>query len=321
VGSNPGDPAYGGPGYSGIQPGYGGSGAPGPSAGGAGYAPGPGGFGGPGASGTPGYDPPTDPGFARAGGSGQEDGFRTPGPIPSARPAFDPAEFGSRGRAAPSTGRSDWPLTQRTGEGSYAGYGADDTATTLSFSLDPLNAPLPEPASAPPIPARPAPSPVPEPVNNGRRYDSTRPAVAADESDGDLLIFSQTPRSAWFTLPDDLKDATADTTPAWGRVADDGWRAAGHVAHPSVGADTGAGLPRRVPQANLVPGSVQSPPRQARIVRDAESIAAHTSGYFRGWRRGQEIGGFAVGQRDRAAWEFNRDQRAREAADHRARMS
>jgi hypothetical protein len=88
-----------------------------------------------------------------------------------------------------------------------------------------------------------------------------------------------------------------------------------------VGADTGAGLPRRVPKANLVPGSVQSPPRQLRIVRDAESIAAHTTGYFRGWRRGQEIGGFAVGQRDRAAWEFNRDQRAAAESGDRARLS
>ena len=51
------------------------------------------------------------------------------------------------------------------------------------------------------------------------------------------------------------------------------------------------------------------------------SIAQHTSGYFRGWKRGQEIGGFAVGQRDRAAWEFNREQRAREATDQRARLS
>jgi len=97
--------------------------------------------------------------------------------------------------------------------------------------------------------------------------------------------------------------------------------AGANVLDGAAGADTMAGLPRRVPQANLVPGSAQPPPRQLRIVRDAQSIAAHTEGYFRGWRRGQEIGGFAVGQRDRAAWEFNRDQRAREGVDQRARLS
>ena len=30
---------------------------------------------------------------------------------------------------------------------------------------------------------------------------------------------------------------------------------------------------------------------------DASSIAAHTSGYFRGYRRGQEVGGYSVGGR------------------------
>jgi hypothetical protein len=138
-------------------------------------------------------------------------------------------------------------------------------------------------------------------------------------SDGDLLIFAETPKSAWFTFPEDLD--LAEEQPTWGRLADDGWRAAEQVARPAVGADTMAGLPRRVPQANLVPGSAHPPAPQSRIVRDAESIAAHTSGYFRGWRRGQEIGGYAVGQRDRAAWEFNRDQRARDGLDQPARLA
>jgi hypothetical protein len=142
-------------------------------------------------------------------------------------------------------------------------------------------------------------------------------------SDGDLLIFSDLPEpTAWFTQAEE--QVIAEEPRSWGRLADDGWRAAGQLNHPSVGIETNAGLPRRVPQANLVPGSAQ-PQRSLRIVRDARSIAAHTEGYFRGWRRGQEIGAFAIGQRDRAAWEFNRDQRAREseyvAHNQRARLS
>ncbi|HEX6871438.1 MAG TPA: transposase, partial [Micromonosporaceae bacterium] len=137
--------------------------------------------------------------------------------------------------------------------------------------------------------------------------------------DGDLLIFSQAARTAWFTEEDEANQGGGQGN--WGQLADDGWRAAEQVADPTVGAQTLAGLPRRVPQANLVPGSAATPQRQLRIVRDPQSIAAHTEGYFRGWRRGQQIGGFAVGQRDRAAWEFNRDQRARDAADPRARLS
>ena len=46
-----------------------------------------------------------------------------------------------------------------------------------------------------------------------------------------------------------------------------------------------------------MPGSPLREERPLRIVRDAASIAAHTTGYFRGWRRGQEIGGYAIGGR------------------------
>jgi len=137
------------------------------------------------------------------------------------------------------------------------------------------------------------------------------PSVGAAESDGDLLIFSQT-RSAWFTHLDATVEEVERETTVWESMADEGWRAAEQAARPAVGAETMAGLPRRVPQANLVPGTAPSAPRPLRIIRDAQSIAAHTTGYFRGWRRGQEIGGFAVGQRDRGAWEFNRDQRGRD---------
>jgi hypothetical protein len=48
-----------------------------------------------------------------------------------------------------------------------------------------------------------------------------------------------------------------------------------------------------------------------RVVRDPATIAAHTSGYFDGWRRGQEVGGYPVGTRQgrraAGAWEFRRD--------------
>jgi len=43
---------------------------------------------------------------------------------------------------------------------------------------------------------------------------------------------------------------------SWTSPADEGWRAAQVVASPAAGETTQAGLPRRVPRANLVPGSV-----------------------------------------------------------------
>lgn len=128
------------------------------------------------------------------------------------------------------------------------------------------------------------------------------PPVSADDDDN-LLIFAQT-RSAWFSGEDDAE---------WSSRMDAGWRAAEQAASkPAVGDRTGAGLPRRVPRANLVPGSPPTINRQLRVVRDPSSIAAHTSGYFNGWRRGQEVGGvggYPLGNRQQSAgaWDFTRD--------------
>jgi len=137
----------------------------------------------------------------------------------------------------------------------------------------------------------------------GRRAAAEQP-VADDEGDGDLLIFAQA-KSAWFV-------GHGEEEPDWDSIADFGWQtAAERTTRPAVGAETSAGLPRRVPQANLLPGSPLTADRPLRIVRDAASIAAHTSGYFRGWRRGQEINGYAVGGRpgreSAGGWDFSRD--------------
>ncbi|GIG85689.1 hypothetical protein Pen02_06250 [Plantactinospora endophytica] len=136
-----------------------------------------------------------------------------------------------------------------------------------------------------------------------RGVEPSAPPVS-DEGDGDLLIFGAV-RSAWFTGQSEEDEIE------WASKADSGWQAAQQAAKPSVGASTNAGLPKRVPQANLVPGSPLRDERPLRIVRDAARIAEHTTGYFRGWRRGQEIGGYAVGGRPgreaAGGWDFSRD--------------
>jgi hypothetical protein len=217
---------------------------------------------------TPQVTRPTAPGGTYRGG-GWEERF---GPAPGDGPVRGAADSAPR-----------FPGTPRE-----QSYGPD----TLSFSIDPLTAPLDQPGDA----------------------AAGRPAAATSSAapDEDLLIFSEA-NSVWFTSSD------ADTQVTWTNLAsDDGWRAAEQLSDPNMGPETGAGLPRRVPQANLVPGSATAPTRMPRVSRDPQSIAAHTDSYFRGWRRGQEVGGFAVGQRDRGAWEFNRELRARQGA---ARLS
>jgi hypothetical protein len=143
----------------------------------------------------------------------------------------------------------------------------------------------------------------------GRDQRDSEPV--GEEGDGDLLIFAQA-RSAWFT--GNLEPAE-DTALSWNNPADLGWQAAERATRPVLGDETSAGLPRRVPQANLVPGSPLPPPtddeRSLRIVRDPAAMAAHTTGYFRGSRRGEEVRGFAVGGRpgreEAGGWDFSRD--------------
>ncbi|WP_179803045.1 transposase [Micromonospora purpureochromogenes] len=152
---------------------------------------------------------------------------------------------------------------------------------------------------------RPAPERRPEPAERRPAPMEHRPPPISDEGDGDLLIFAQA-RSAWF-----VGHSEEESELDWATTADTGWQAAEQAARPAVGAETSAGLPKRVPQANLVPGSPLREERPLRIVRDAASLAENTTGYFRGWRRGQEIGGFAVGGRpgreSAGGWDFSRD--------------
>ena len=56
--------------------------------------------------------------------------------------------------------------------------------------------------------------------------------------------------------PQGAQTAPPATQGSWTSPADEGWRAAQAVATPTAGETTQAGLPRRVPRANLVPGSV-----------------------------------------------------------------
>jgi hypothetical protein len=146
------------------------------------------------------------------------------------------------------------------------------------------------------------------------------PVPAAGGDDGDLLIFAAA-RSAWFTDYD--TEQVAQTDLSWG-ANDVGWRAAEQASRPTITDETTSGLPRRVPQQNLVPGSPISPPeseRPLRIVRDAASIAAHTNGYFSGWRRGQQQGGYSVGGRpgreSAGGWDFARDGGGNEESEER----
>jgi signal transduction histidine kinase len=81
----------------------------------------------------------------------------------------------------------------------------------------------------------------------------------------------------------------------WTSPADEGWRAAEAVHEPSSGGITSAGLPKRVPQANLVPGAVGSTAEPSSATTPVRSAAA-TRDRFASFQRGVREGRAAASQ-------------------------
>jgi signal transduction histidine kinase len=118
------------------------------------------------------------------------------------------------------------------------------------------------------------------------------PAVGAPQ-DQRLPIFDSL-ESDWFRRsgkPAGPGTATATATvtqPSWNSPADEGYRAARVAATPAAGENTTAGLPKRVPRANLVPGSVggggSEETESAPPVRSADTIRNRMASFQRGVR-------------------------------------
>ena len=76
----------------------------------------------------------------------------------------------------------------------------------------------------------------------------------------------------------------------WTSPADDGWRAAEVASAPSSSGITSAGLPKRVPKANLVPGTAGSEPAAAAAAPAPARSAAATRERFANFQRGIKEG-------------------------------
>jgi hypothetical protein len=82
--------------------------------------------------------------------------------------------------------------------------------------------------------------------------------------------------------------AAQPSAPSWISPADEGWRAAEVVASPAAGETTQAGLPKRVPRANLVPGSVGGTEAEAEApARSADAVRTRMASFQRGVREGR----------------------------------
>jgi signal transduction histidine kinase len=84
----------------------------------------------------------------------------------------------------------------------------------------------------------------------------------------------------------------ATTSEEWRTPADSGWSAAAAATQPPMAGSTRSGLPKRVPQAQYVPGGVEaSSGTPANQRRSPDEVRGLLSAYHRGVQRGREHGG------------------------------
>ncbi|MEU8362937.1 nitrate- and nitrite sensing domain-containing protein [Nonomuraea sp. NPDC048882] len=237
-----------------------------------------------------------DTGPARRPGPRQDDNAQgTPGP------AFgtfgsDPGRPGAGGFTADTDGGSYRRQQGTFDSGSYPSYPGAGSPRSGSGAFQ-----------TPP----PAPSYSTNDVRGPGRTPSVDMSPMEQEQEEYLPIFASV-ESAWFRRPPaetpPQPAGTGEATPAqavpsgeeaWRTAADAGWRAAAAASEPSLGGVTAAGLPKRTPKANLVPGTAsrpaqaQQPQRQAPAPPvSADRMRSRMAGYQQGVRRArQEVHG------------------------------
>ncbi|MGN9906185.1 nitrate- and nitrite sensing domain-containing protein [Phytohabitans sp. LJ34] len=169
---------------------------------------------------------------------------------------------GSSGLSGGSSGLSGGSSLGNGGPGAGSGLGNGGLNSGSGFGGSlPSRTPTPPPAAAPP-PAAYAPPVVPPAATQGAGDAGAgavpRPRSGADES--------------------------------WRTAADEGWRRAERAAEPVNGGTTRSGLPKRVPQAQLVPGGVDNSAAQQRARRTPDEVRGLLSAYHRGVQRGRSAG-------------------------------
>jgi signal transduction histidine kinase len=139
-----------------------------------------------------------------------------------------------------------------------------------------------------------------------QQYAAAPPAMSAEDTIR-LPIFESV-ESDWFRRSRHSGDrlVPVPSAAAWSSPADQGWRAAEVAVSPVSDGVTGAGLPKRVPKANLVPGTVSTAaaappapaPRSAATAR--ERLARYQQGVREARAAAQDDDGEASHDQDSA---------------------
>ncbi len=124
------------------------------------------------------------------------------------------------------------------------------------------------------------------------------PGPQASPADERRLPIYEAVESDWFSRREQF-GGTAAAEDGWEPRVDEGWRAAEAVIAPSSIGVTTAGLPVRVPRANLVPGAISGPqPTAPRSARSATAARDRLAGFQRGASEGRAAASAAPGPGD-----------------------
>ena len=233
---------------------------------------------------TPSWD---DPAPAAPSGPAWDDAPATPDApsweSPPAKPSWDDPPLSTPAASAPPPAASTGPMPSVPSNGTSPAFG-----TSLSG----------DGASQPPrLPVRPVRN-----LGNGDAGPARREVVvppADPAGQGNRLPIFESVESDWFRRgrhsadrPNSGAAAAApetgnNNTGGWAAsAADEGWRAAEAVSKPASGGVTLSGLPKRVPKANLVPGTVgaNAEPAAPPPVRSAAVTRQRFASFQRGVR-------------------------------------
>ncbi len=124
------------------------------------------------------------------------------------------------------------------------------------------------------------------PATMGNVASAVSPAAPVSLGSGHASVLSGPGAGA--SWPEQQATGLPETEVAWAAsAADQGWEAAAAVSSPATGGMTGAGLPKRVPQANLVPGTASPEPVAPAPARSAAVTRDRLASFQRGVREGR----------------------------------
>jgi signal transduction histidine kinase len=239
-------------------------------------------------------------------------GWGTTGPLPAFRTVPRPAsDSGSDSVPAVTSPQPAVPASPAAGGNGDAPPGPEDNAPDAPATFDSF-ATGPQPAvgsgdapmSTGPHPVLGAPATATWEAGLSRSGVVVPPADSIGGGEHRLPIFEAV-ESDWFRRGrQSVGRPSAQEEPAgngWSSPADEGWRAAEVVHAPSSAGVTPAGLPKRVPQANLVPGAAGAAAAASPALAPGRSAAAtrdRFASFQRGARQGRAASGGQAGSSD-----------------------